>query len=59
MVPQTLLQVLPMWKITNVKIKGEAERFDGPDQAVQLRTSTNVQQLMNLLANSRFRYGGN
>ena len=52
-------QVLQMWKITNVKIKGEAERFNGPDQAVQLRTSTNVQQLMDLLANSRSRQGGN
>ena len=51
-------QVLQMWKITNVKIKGEAERFNGPDQVVQLRTSTKVQQLMDLLANSRSGYGG-
>ena len=40
-------RVLQMWKIINVKIKGEAER------------STNVQQLMNLLANSRYGYDSN
>ena len=52
-------QVLQMWKITNVKMKGEVERFNDPDRAVQLITSTNLQELMDLFSKSRSGYGGN
>lgn len=50
-------QVLTFWNIVNVATKGENEKFNNPNRAVQTKSSTNLQSLLQLFENSRSGHG--
>ena len=50
-------QVLQWWNTVNVKSKGEVERFNNPNRDVQTRSSTNLQEFLDLFNNSSSGYG--